>query len=402
MHASTGEARDALLLLAGPLPPPLTGQAVAFGMLVDVLRECGVPHRVVDIAPRAAETSTPRRALQYAAILARFARAVAAPRGTVYLTLAQSRRGFARDLAMIRLARLFGHRVVAHLHGGNYDGFYAAQPPALRRLIGATLRRCERILVLGEGLRAMFGFDRRVAARVHVVPNGLPVPAPAARQQRLPAPGEGPVRLVLLSNLIESKGWLDVLDALALLRGRFGPGRVRCDFYGEFMANPADDRRVRGATHARELFGRVVAERGLGADVAWHGTVRGEAKWRALAGAHLFVLPTGYSNEGQPVSIIEAMAYGAVVVSTRYRAIPDLVQDGVTGTLVPYGDPAALAAAVAELVENPARWAAMSRAAQDRFAARFTREAHLAALLPHLLRPGEAALPVPSGDAVGV
>src|SRR6185295_12579955 len=111
----------------------------------------------------------------------------------------------------------------------------------------------------------------------------------------------------------------------------------------------------------------------------------GDAKRRALEEAHLFLLPTRYSNEGQPVSIIEAMAHGCVVVSTDYRAIPDLVDDGVTGVLVPYGAPGAIADAVEALVRDPGRYAEMSRAAIARFRARFTRRGHLDTILPHLL-----------------
>src|SRR3954449_6603980 len=96
------------------------------------------------------------------------------------------------------------------------------------------------------------------------------------------------------------------------------------------------------------------------------------------------------------------MAAGNVVVSTDYRAIPDLVDDGVTGVLVPYGAPAALAGAVEALVRDPARYARMSRAAVERYRARFTRSGHLATLLPHLLQgpapaPGAAAAEVARG-----
>ncbi|HEU0302743.1 MAG TPA: glycosyltransferase, partial [Longimicrobium sp.] len=213
----------------------------------------------------------------------------------------------------------------------------------------------------------------------------------------LPAAGEGPVRILYLSNLVESKGWLEVLEAVRLLRDRLGP-RIRCDFHGLFLANPADDRRITSAEQARGTFEAFVARHGLHEVVRYGGVASGEAKRQALAGAHFFVLPTRYNNEGQPVSIIEAMAHGNVVVSTDYRAIPDMVVDGETGALVPCGDPAALADAIGGLIEDPARYAAMSRAAVERFRRRFTRRGHLDAILPHLLEeagPGgdEAAAP---------
>lgn len=374
------------LVLAGPLPPPYSGQSLSFAMLTEAVAERAIDHRVVNIGSARGSSARAGRVRDFVGIFARFGRAVATGRGTVYLTIAQSRDGFLRDLVMIRLARLSGYRVVVHLKGGNYDTFYAGQGPVLRRLIRATLRSCDRVLVLGERLRAMYDFEPALASRIHVVANGLPQRArPAIAPKKLPAAGEAPMRLLFLSNLIESKGWIDVLDAMRLLRDRYGRGRVRCDFYGEFMRNAADDVRVSGAEQARELFNELIASHQLADAVSWHGTISGDAKRAALRESHVFLLPTRYNNEGQPVSIIEAMAYANVVVATDYRAIPDLVVDGVTGILVPYGDPVALAASIAALLVDPVRFASMSRAARERYERRFTREAHLAQLLPHLL-----------------
>ncbi|HEV7591169.1 MAG TPA: glycosyltransferase family 4 protein [Longimicrobium sp.] len=382
------------LILAGPLPPPVCGQTLSFAMLVEEMERLGVPCRVVNLALGSGEqvgAVTPRRLGGYAAALGRFLRVAAGRRTTVYLTISQSLPGFLRDCAMVHYARLFGHRVVLHLKGGNYDRFHAAQPRPLRALVRATLRRADRILVLGERLRPVFGFEPAVAGRVAVVPNGYPEAGePHAAPKSLPA-GE-PVRLLYLSNLIASKGYLDVLAAVRLLRERLGADAVRYDFHGAFMAS-ADDSRVRSAAHGRALFESFVAEHGLEDAVRWHGVSTGAAKRAALEGAHVFVLPTAYENEGQPVSIIEAMAHGCVVVSTDFRAIPELVDDGVTGVLVPYGSPEAIAAAVEGLVRDPGRYEAMSRAALERFQARFTRARHLERLVAELKRPSHAEGP---------
>ena len=388
------------LVLVGPLPPPYYGQSVSFRMLVDEIERMGVPHSVVDLGHGELSAEkigvvTRHRMADYAGILRRYAAVVPGRPGTVYITIAQSPAGFLRDYVMIRTAALFRHRIVVHLKGGNYGNFYAAQPAWMRALIRSTLRRTHRVLVLGEQLRAMFDFEPALAERIRVVPNGLPDDRePPLEGKSLPAPGEGPVRILYLSNLVESKGWLDVLEAVRLLRDRFGP-RVRCDFHGLFLTNPADDARITSAEQARDLFYAFVAEHDLQDVARYRGVAAGEDKRRALQEAHFFVLPTRYNNEGQPVSIIEAMAHGNVVVSTDYRAIPDMVADGETGALVPYGDPAALAGAIGGLMEDPERYARMSRAAVERFRSRFTRRGHLDTLLPHLL---EGFGPAASGD----
>lgn len=382
------------LVLVGPVPPPYTGQSVAFGMLMEEVEAARIPHTVVNLA-QAGEGGDGQfsrgRAREYAGILSRYARAAAGGRKTVYITIAQSRAGFARDFVMVWLAALFGHRVVLHLHGGNYPTFYAQQPPLVQRIVRATLRRASRLLVLGERLRSSFDFDPALPPRVAVVVNGLPDEmCTAVAPRRLPAPGEGPVRLLYLSNLVESKGWMHVLQAARLLRDRMGEDAVRVDFYGAFFAN-ADDDRVNGAAHARRMFEDYVREHGLEPCVAWHGVVTGEAKRAVLGRSHFFLLPTNYNNEGQPVSIIEAMASGNVVISTDYRAIPDMVDDGVSGRLVPFADPEAIADAVQECMRDPERYTAMSAAAIDLYRRRFTRRAHLDALMRHLTETGRGS-----------
>lgn len=55
------------------------------------------------------------------------------------------------------------------------------------------------------------------------------------------------------------------------------------------------------------------------------------------------------------------MSYGAVVISTSYRAIPDMVIDNQTGILVPYNNPTAIAQRIAEIVQNPTEYTRMSQ-----------------------------------------
>ena len=407
------------VILVGPLPPPYHGQSVAFEMLVGGCADRGVPNLVVDIAHGERSTSrlgqaTWHRAVEYVRILSHYVRAILQPRTVVYLTIAQSTHGFARDFVMIWLARLLGHRVVCHLHGGNYRAFYDEQARWLQVLIRATLRRADSILILGERLRDAFGFDPQLRPKLQVVPNGLPVRnfqlPPPKRLPARPSP-ETPVRVLFLSNLVESKGYLDLLEALRLVRERpFGRAIVAL-FCGKFMANPADDCRVRDAEHGRRLFDELIERYGLSDQVSYLGPVTGEAKWSVLRDAHIFVLPTYYNNEGQPVSIIEAMAFGNVVISTPYRAIPDLVEDGSTGLLVPPRDPASLADALSALIEDPERYARMSARAIRRFAERFTWEAHVDTLLSHLghqsrshtrsSRDRDVPDPIPQGHRLG-
>lgn len=374
------------LVLVGPLPPPWHGQATAFQMLVDAVRERGIPYDVVNLAHgrRAAASMglpTIARVADYVRIFANLARVVAGRGVTVYLTMAQSSHGFLRDAVVVGLARLRGHRIVGHLHGGNYHGFYASCGRLLQWMIRRTLRQFDSVIVLGEGLRECFSFAPELSPKLRVVPNGLPGPAPSADHEPAPIEEGGTVRVLYLSNLIESKGYIDLLQAIPILRDEYGVDDIVFDFCGEFLTNPVDDERVTSREGARRWVDDFIRENRLADVVHFHGPVTGSRKESLLRAAHIFVLPTYYSNEGQPISILEAMAHGTVVVTTPYRAIPDMVADGATGIFVEPRNPRSIAAAIYGIATDPDRRMRMGRAAIARVRDRFTSAQHVSALI---------------------
>ena len=110
-----------------------------------------------------------------------------------------------------------------------------------------------------------------------------------------------------------------------------------------------------------ELEDRV-RQLGLGQRVRFLG-------WRAdlpKIYGDLDVVVLSSRNEGLPVSLIEAMAAARPVVATRVGGVPDLVEDGVTGLLVPSGEPEALAEAIVALLGDPERRRAMGEAGRKR------------------------------------
>lgn len=377
------EMRDTMLV--GVLPPIYTGTSMAFQTLVEGFEERGLPHQIVDISSQIEDRKEGRwswrRVLEYVQILLRYSYKVFGCGKNVYILIAQSRVGFFRDMAMIWFARCWGHRILVHMHGGNYAGFYNAQSLWLKWLIRKTLRCVDTIIVLGEDLRKMYDFDPALKERIRVVHNGLPLqlddmPASAKEIKK----GE-PVRLLYLSNLIESKGYLDVLEAVRILVNGYGLN-VNCRFCGLFLCHPTDDVHVESTEHAERLFMDFASEHDLSNFIEYVGVVSGKEKEDELKTAHFFILPTSYDNEGQPVSMIEAMAYGCVLISTRYRAIPDMLIEGKNGYFVEARKPEQIAQTIINASQNPDKFRQMSSYSIEHFGRYFRREAHLNRIIP--------------------
>ena len=90
--------------------------------------------------------------------------------------------------------------------------------------------------------------------------------------------------------------------------------------------------------------------------------------------------------EGSPVAVMEAQLSGLPVVATRHAGIPDVVLDGESGYLVDEGDVAAMAAAIAKLIEDPALAARLGDCGRRRVQEGFTIDHHLNELSRLLLK----------------
>lgn len=181
--------------------------------------------------------------------------------------------------------------------------------------------------------------------RLHVVHCGIET---ARFTEPTPVP-EGPVRLVSIGRFSEQKGQLVLIAAMARLRAK---GL-------DVSLHLVGDGEMRGVLEA------AIAEAGLNDHVTLTGWLD-EAGVRAeLDAATALVMPS--FAEGLPMVIMEAMAAARPVIATYIAGIPELVQPGKTGWLVPAGDDAALAQAVADMARVPiSTLREMGQAGRDR------------------------------------
>ncbi len=375
------------ILLIGILPPPINGQTVAFQALVDELD--------VDVLTLSGKRNAIfSKTFIYFGLLFRLIFKLILRKYVVYHTISQSKEGFMRDFPIVFLAKILGSRIIIHIHGGNYDGFYQAQKPFTQQQIRQMLRQTNSIIVLSENMKKMFDFEPQLFSKINVVKNGLPwdIDSNDLKIKELPISNDSPINIIFLSNLIESKGYLAVLEATAILVNEYGYN-VKTDFCGEFIQYD-DAQRFTNLSEAKHYFHEFIAKNNLENHVNYHGIVRVEKKKELLKEAHFFVLPTNYINEGQPISIIEAMAYSCVVLTTDYRGISEMITIYESGIYVKYNDPKEIAFEIHNLIQYPTEYQRISSNAHQNYLRNYTKEKHLKTLIneieSHTLKPKNA------------
>ncbi len=249
--------------------------------------------------------------------------------------------GFIRDAVLMAIARLFGLKVICHLHGRPMGRLFA-ESGFWPRQVARAMRMASVTIVLSPGLKTIFG--RMFPGQpIVVLPNVVDVSAIAPPRLRA---GPGPVRILFVGRLSRDKGAFDLLEVAGRLRQTDPDFRI--DLVG-IAETESEERWIRERT----------AELGLGEHLVFHGYRSGADKAALFAGADIFFLPT-YA-EIFPNVLLEAMAAGLPIVTTDVPVIPEMVTEDVHGFLRKPGDIEGFVTALSALVRDPERRRAIGR-----------------------------------------
>lgn len=336
------------ILQLGPLPPPVGGMAT---VVANLQQSLSANHEVRVVNNR--KTTAPDRSLWQGItaqlrLLFRFAGEIHRFKPDVVHIHTCSYNTFWRNGVDVLLARLFGRRVVLHIHGAMFHTFLAglSRPRAwlARLILGLT----HRVIALGEQWHTVLS-PWAGADKVAVVPNGVPVP-----EQAIDLATRSP-HILCFANYERRKGQGDLLHAVAGL----DRDDIRLSLYG-FESEAGERQRLQ--TLAEEL--------GLGDQVTIPGPVSGADKDAAVTAASLFVLPS--YDEGLPMAMLEAMAAGLPVIVTRVGAIPEAMVEGEEGLIYSAGDIATLKEHLERLISAPDQAVAIAQAGRQRVIEEFS------------------------------
>jgi glycosyltransferase involved in cell wall biosynthesis len=204
-------------------------------------------------------------------------------------------------------------------------------------------------IVLAESLRPEFA-GLVDANRVHVVPNGV---------VDVGSGGMRDAMVLHLSTLWAAKGVFSVLSVARLVHLQYPDAKFV--FAGEWLLAEEHDRAL-----------AYVAEHKLDDVVTFTGPVTGAQKTKLLHAAAVMVVPS--PDEGQPLVVLEALSAGIPVIAAPVGALPETIEDGRQGYLVPAEDVDGLAERTCRILgDDSLRWR-MARSARDRYEEAFTAE----------------------------
>jgi glycosyltransferase involved in cell wall biosynthesis len=270
---------------------------------------------------------------------------------------------FAREMQALGVGHVHAHwathpalaaNVIHHLTGLPYSFTAHAHDIYVdRSMLEEKIRDASFVVTISDFNRTMLGdlYGPWAADKTSVIRCGVDLSAFAPRPPRAP---QEPFTVSCIAGLREKKGQLHLVEAVGMLRAEGRP--IRCLLVG--------DGEMRGAIEER------VAALGLQDDVVLMGHRSRDEVSATLRDSDAMVLPSVTTEDGDmegiPVALMEALASEVPVVASSLSGIPELVRDGETGLLVPEGDPAALAAAIRRLRDDPEGAAQMAAAGRER------------------------------------
>jgi glycosyltransferase involved in cell wall biosynthesis len=258
-----------------------------------------------------------------------------------------------------------GRRWIAFHHGDTAEDLKVRLYTQLDRW---SLRAAHRSVTVCEPFADLLVARGVRRERVQIVPNAMAAAPLVAKEEvsalrdRLALPADARV-ILSVGRLSTEKGHADLLAAVRLMLRDHPRLAVKLILVGDGIERPSLER----AAAAPDLASSVI--------FAGHTP----NVWPFYSLADVFVLPS--HSEGSPNALLEAMAAGVPVVACKVGGVPETVEDNHSALLVPPAKPAAMASALARVLEDPALAARLVSNASERLAKRFSPASRYQALL---------------------
>lgn len=295
-----------VILLVGPILPPVHGQSLAFTRFVESVEN----ERKIVINTNLENKTKLRKVLDtFVTLFAIAFKALFSRYDVVYFTCSRSFFGSIKDVVLINLVSLKGIRIVNHLHGSDFYEFLHSSPKWYQKIFFKSYEKVDTSIVLLDSMKLQFRDFKSM--KVEVVPNFYD----KELDEKLVEKNESKTSLVYLSNIMSSKGVFELIDAFKILSYKYDD--ISLHIAGGFIG----DEYISTADVEKKFYEKIRTNE----KITYLGKIYGKDKVKLLQSSDVFVLPSYYKSEAFPISIIEAMACENAIVTTNYKYLPEVV-----------------------------------------------------------------------------
>lgn len=354
--------RDPLtVLVVGQVPPPYGGQTIMTEMLLSGRYENAKLWHVNAALSRSLSdmgTTSPEKMFRLLGVLARSLATTIRRRPQVlyFHPAGASKSAIFRDIVMLLTLRPLYRTVVFHLHARGLTEACRTLPRPLRALARRVYASPQ--LLVGPSAAIVAEAAELGAGRQLVVPNGTAGGSPHAGYEV-----DGPVRLLFLNLVSEAKGARWLLESLAVVVGKGIDARLT--YVGE-LSSPQ--------FHA-SLLERAEALR-VADRIAFAGVAIGEDKWRRMAEADIFCVPTTWRQESFGLALVEAASCGLPAIAADVPGVREVLDDGVSVLLADPDDRLSLARHLEAVCVSAELRSRLGTAARTAYLDRYTPESY--------------------------
>lgn len=297
----------------GPVSPPYTGQSVAFTTIVDSYKKRNdYKTIIVDLSNKNGISSGIFLIIRISILILIYNIDV------IYFTCSRSFLGSIRDVVLLFWARLLKIRTINHLHGGDFLMFYNSSQILYKKILKWCYEKIDTSIVLINGMETLFSNFTKM--KIKIVSNSYDSSLdnfPEVKNQN-----NAVVKLLYLSNIMESKGILNLLDAF----GDILKLNDKCclviagDFVSDYISSKDFIK-----TKFLEKYNKLKQK--YPNNIEYRGVVKGIEKYDLLWDSDIFILPTYHRTEAFPISLLEALRAGNYIIATRHNYIPQIITE---------------------------------------------------------------------------
>ncbi|MES2519123.1 MAG: glycosyltransferase family 4 protein [Bacteroidota bacterium] len=322
------------ILIIGPLPLPLNGCSLSNKILLNWFVKAKKPFSFIDtntnqISSQQGDKFSFFKSITFFQKYIQLYKIVGSD--IIYMTPGLTFYGILKYAPFILLCQIVKKKYVIHIHGNNFDSNYKIQQYIKQKIWYRLISKASQGIVLSESLlpnlTLFLPIDKISIVKNFVTDNLINSYFQPKKTDKL--------RILFLSNLIVEKGFVDILDALIILKEK----EIR---FNAIFAGKIDTQIFESVKNKFDF---------LKDSVSYIGIVEGNEKKNVLVESNIFILPTYYKIEGQPISILEAMATGNIIITTRQGGIEDIVSND-NGYFVDKKSPISIADTLEQINSN--------------------------------------------------